>query len=833
MILALRVLALASALAACSYEEVLPQKEVASDAANVIDVSFSELDTNTAPLPDTTDTADTRALDSAVPGETQTAPDADTSAADSGPGSLDDDSVAHTPDTPDGSPSGDVASDDDTAHDAAPDVDTTPARCGGDLFLSEYVEGTGWNKALEIANFTGRDVDLQGYALWKITNGGDWAEGAARAFRLSGVLTHGHVLVVCHANAAAPILAACDVATTVDAAEFNGDDALALVRNGAIIDVIGSDGGDPGVGWSVGGVDQATADHTLRRKVDVVEGSDTWAATEPTWTVLNNDVVGGPGGLGALLVDARCEVTAPPRAGFNEIAAAGIAGQGQDFVEIAAFAGSGQQGALSIGGWVIASTSGRYTFPPGATVPVGGFRGVSQGVLGFALGLIDRVWLYDAEGALQDVVGWQSDDLASGASYGRLPDLAGDFVSNTIATPGAGNRNPDTWCGDATCQDDEDCAACPDDCRVCHPGPGDLVVSEVMADPANGPEWFEVVNATALPLELSEVVVRDEGLDFHLVAPAAGLIIEAGDILVMASGPMTGVAHQYEFTGASLAAANDEIILERLGVIIDAVTWTAATGRGIAWSLSGAAVDSIDNDLAGAWCPAVDAWDDGQRGTPGSPNPTCAACGDATCDPGETCDGCPEDCGACPAEGCAADLFISQYVEGTSYNKAIELANRTGVAVDLTHYALWRITNGGSSWAELAASSKVSLVGMLANGEVWVGCNTSSDAALTSACDALYGQGSAPTNFNGDDAVALAKDGVIIDVIGVDALDPGIGWAVGGVADATANHTLVRKSLVRNGNVDWATSALDEWEVRVEDDFFGIGAHDVDYTCQP
>jgi len=842
--------------AACSYEEVLPLKD-GSDAANVIDISFSDLGdgATTTPGVDSSGSSDTAfpietAPDSA-PGGGETIADGTLGSDDNGADSAESarDVMLDATDT-----KTDVATDTAVAIDTNPPacgdgVCNTgedclscaadcqcPERCGADLFLSEYVEGTSWNKAIEIANFTGREVDLQGYALWKITNGGDWSEGASRAFRLSGTLAHGAVLVVCHGTSAAPILAACDVVTTVDFAEFNGDDALALARNGAIIDVIGSDGADPGAGWTVGGVPEATIDHTLRRKVDVLEGFELWTDSEPSWNVLANDTIGGPGGLGELQVRAHCDASSAPRAALNEIAAAGSADDGQDFVEFAAFSGPGQQGVLDVSGWVVASTSGRYTFPAGSNVPVGGYRGLSQGVLGFALGLIDRVWLYDAQGVLQDVVGWHADDLAAGASYGRLPDLVGEFGGNTVATPGAGNRNPETWCGDGSCQDDEDCGACSGDCPVCYPGPGDLVISEVMVEPKIGAEWFEIVNVTRLPLELTELVLRDDGSDFHSVMAGSGntsRTIAPGQILVMASGALTGITHQYVYSGMSLSAGADQIILERDGIVIDRVAWSETPGRGIAWSLSGGAIDATSNDLASAWCPAAASYIDGQRGTPGVANPVCSECGDGTCDPDESCDSCAEDCGACIPEGCARDLFISEYLEGTSFNKALEIVNRTGAAVDLSHYALWRNTNSGSTWAALTASSKVSLSGMLAHGEVWVGCNTSSDDALKAKCDVFYGQGSAPTNFNGDDAVALARDGVIIDVVGADAVDPGNGWTVAGVPEATANHTLVRNPDVQHGNPLWETSAVSEWQVRPEDDLTSLGTHEVDYTCQP
>lgn len=47
----------------------------------------------------------------------------------------------------------------------------------------------------------------------------------------------------------------------------------------------------------------------------------------------------------------------------------------------------------------------------------------------------------------------------------------------------------------------------------------------------------------------------------------------------------------------------------------------------------------------------------------------------------------------------ATDLIISEYAEGTSFNKYIEIYNGTGDSVDLTGYELWRVSNGGS-WPE-------------------------------------------------------------------------------------------------------------------------------------
>jgi predicted extracellular nuclease len=71
-----------------------------------------------------------------------------------------------------------------------------------DLFFSEYIEGTSFNKALEIVNLTGTDVNLEaeGYSIKKQSNGaGDWTG----ELLLTGTLAKNQVYVI--GNAAAEI----------------------------------------------------------------------------------------------------------------------------------------------------------------------------------------------------------------------------------------------------------------------------------------------------------------------------------------------------------------------------------------------------------------------------------------------------------------------------------------------------------------------------------------------------------------------------------------------------------------------------------------------------
>ena len=163
------------------------------------------------------------------------------------------------------------------------------------------------------------------------------------------------------------------------------------------------------------------------------------------------------------------------------------------------------------------------------------------------------------------------------------------------------------------------------------------------------------------------------------------------------------------------------------------------------------------------------------------------------------------------------DLFFSEYIEGGSNNKAFEIYNGTGASVDLSAYSVELYANGVS-----VPGTTVVLTGTLVDGDVYIIFNSGSVAGITSIGDLA----STLTYYNGDDALVLKHNGVIIDVIGQVGTDPGTLWGTAGV-NSTLNMTLVRKSTVHVGDVV-ASDPFDpsvEWDAYPQDTFTYLGSH--------
>jgi len=185
------------------------------------------------------------------------------------------------------------------------------------------------------------------------------------------------------------------------------------------------------------------------------------------------------------------------------------------------------------------------------------------------------------------------------------------------------------------------------------------------------------------------------------------------------------------------------------------------------------------------------------------------------------------DDGSCVNSQDCIDLFFSEYVEGSSQNKAIEVYNPTNSTIDLSSYTIERYSNGATN---NTGGGVTNLVGMLASGDAFVLTNGETDITSTFGfCDPILvalgdmaepnGSYPTPMHMNGNDAMVLTKNGEVIDVIGKIGEDPGTAWSDDNGSWWTANHTLIRKNTVMSGDND----GLDLFSPSLEWDSLPIG----------
>lgn len=168
-----------------------------------------------------------------------------------------------------------------------------------DLFISEYIEGSGENKFLEIFNGTGASIDLSNYNVQIFSNG---SSTVSATLALSGTLANNSTFVIERNVETLGITA--DLSTTNAVMQFNGNDALALykISTSSYVDIFGRIGDDPGTDWT--SVSNTTLNKTLVRNSSVSDGVTTspsgtgptaFTTLETEWTQYNQDVVSNLG----------------------------------------------------------------------------------------------------------------------------------------------------------------------------------------------------------------------------------------------------------------------------------------------------------------------------------------------------------------------------------------------------------------------------------------------------------------------------------------------------------------------------------------------------------
>lgn len=191
------------------------------------------------------------------------------------------------------------------------------------------------------------------------------------------------------------------------------------------------------------------------------------------------------------------------------------------------------------------------------------------------------------------------------------------------------------------------------------------------------------------------------------------------------------------------------------------------------------------------------------------------------------------------------ELFISEYIEGSNNNKALEIYNPTPNPINLGNYQLVRYSNGGTT------PYAVALGGIIQPYSTYVTVLDKTDTTLTGQDTAVFKEllDLADTllcadynvnrmhYFNGDDAVTLELlNGTYIDIIGRIGEDPGTAWTcdtAAGFTDAlggrwmTANHTLIRKPSIKAGiivNPPYFNPCAD-WDSLPENTFTSLRSH--------
>ncbi len=215
------------------------------------------------------------------------------------------------------------------------------AQCS-ELFISEYVEGAGNNKAMEIYNPSLNPINLSAYRIVRYSNG---SSVPSDSFQLSGTINPGQAWVVVNGQTVnqqnSP---ACDTALQAlanqlggaypDPMYMNGDDAVCLVKVGTtrvIIDIFGKIGEDPGTCWTdvfpytdIAGA-YWTKDHTMQRKATVMQGVmvnpsafnptlEYDSLPEGTWTGLGTHTCNCPTGINEFATNVQLSIFPNPSA---------------------------------------------------------------------------------------------------------------------------------------------------------------------------------------------------------------------------------------------------------------------------------------------------------------------------------------------------------------------------------------------------------------------------------------------------------------------------------------------------------------------------------------
>ncbi|MCF8294980.1 MAG: lamin tail domain-containing protein, partial [Bacteroidales bacterium] len=670
-----------------------------------------------------------------------------------------------------------------------------------DLFFSEYIEGNSNNKALEIYNPTSDTVFLENYRITMATNGGGWSS-TYRMFPNGSFILPGDVWVMINSatsSALFPVADADEVVTgTSSIVTFNGDDARGLVKISATdttwLDIFGNPTLDPGSGWNVGAITNATVNHTLVRKPEILYGTTNWEASFANqWDVYDVDVFGY---LGAHTV-ASSSVSFTLNVNMNYQITSGNFNPLVDSVDVAG----------SFNGWAGTTMSdldmdGIYSLV------------ISPLNVGDSLEFKFRInasWstcelstnpnrLYVVQSGINNQTFWYDNNTG--------PQMVTFTVNDQPATS-LNIKIKGTW-------DNWTLHQMYDDGTNGDLVSGDHIWTAQLSIPGGNWEWG---------------AIEDDGSQW-------GLWLIQGSNMVVTVAIDGTVSGQTSYSIPVPSGSEVIVFNVNMNYQISLGTFNPLTDSvDIAGSFSfwGSAGNCIDSDGDGIYSMTITGFTAGDvvefkfrinedwnlaEFPNGGPNRSYTVVG-----------GGADIITYWYSDEQPPSLFFSEYIEGSSNNKGFEIYNPAQVSISLDDYRIAQSSNGGG-WAfyhtfPVGAS--------IAPGDVWVIVADQISTALFNLSDAdevlAY---PSVTHHNGDDARALIQivglDTIFIDVIGFPTPDPGTGWPVAGIANATADKTLVRKSTITTGNTDWLASAgtdaaTSEWVVLPSNTLTYLGSH--------